>query len=90
MELFLDPQLKAPRVKVAWTLLKARLGFRYLTDVIPLDASLVRGSHGLINPSPEDSPILLTQEPGLLDATTIGATDVYKLILRHLVTTPQG
>ncbi|OLE72607.1 MAG: alkaline phosphatase family protein [Cyanobacteria bacterium 13_1_40CM_2_61_4] len=84
VELFLDPQLKAPRVKVAWTLLKAHLGFRYLMDVIPLDASLVRGSHGLINPSPEDSPILLTQEPHLLDATTIGATDIYELILRHL------
>jgi hypothetical protein len=29
VELFLDPQLKAPIVKVGWTLLKARLGFRY-------------------------------------------------------------
>jgi predicted AlkP superfamily pyrophosphatase or phosphodiesterase len=85
VELFLDPQLKAPRVKVAWTLLKARLGFRHLMDVIPLDASLVHGSHGLINPSPEDSPILLTQEPDLLNATTIGATDIYELILRHLI-----
>ena len=46
VELFLDPQLKIPQVKVALKLLKKQLGFRYLMDVIPLDASLVRGSHG--------------------------------------------
>jgi predicted AlkP superfamily pyrophosphatase or phosphodiesterase len=85
VELFLDPQLKFPQIKVAWTLLKARLGFRYLMNVIPLDASLVRGSHGRVNNSPADSPLFLTQEPGLLDATTIDATDVYELILQHLV-----
>src|SRR5437762_1769481 len=84
VELFLDPQLKAPKVKVGWTLLKARLGFRYLMDVIPLDASLVRGSHGRVDVSPEDSPLFLTQERELLDATSIEATYVYELILRHL------
>jgi len=84
VELFLDPQLKAPKVKVGWTLLKARLGFRYLMDVIPLDASLVRGSHGRVDVSPEDSPLFLTQERELLDATSIEATHVYELILRHL------
>lgn len=85
VELFLDPRLKAPRVKVGWTLLKACLGFRYLMDVIPLDASLVRGSHGRMNPLPEDCPVFLTQEPDLLDATMVGATDIYELILQHLL-----
>jgi hypothetical protein len=85
VELFLDRQLKVPQIKVARTLLKARLGFRYLMDVIPLDASLVRGSHGRVNNSPADSPLFLTQEAGLLDATTIDATDVYELTLQHLV-----
>ncbi len=87
VELFLDPQLHAPKVKVGWTLLKARLGFRYLMDVIPLNASLVRGSHGRINDSLEDSPVFLTQDPDLLDATSIDATQVYELILRHLTRT---
>ena len=90
VELFLDPHLKAPKVKVGWTLLKARLGFRYLMDVIPLDASLVRGSHGRVNASPQDSPLFLTQEPDLLDATSIDATDVYELILRHLTLDGKG
>lgn len=90
VELFLDPRLKVPQVKIGWTLLKARLGFCYLMDVIPLDASLVRGSHGRINPLPADSPVFLTQEPHLLDATTIGAADIYELILRHLMSDCKG
>jgi hypothetical protein len=90
VELFLDPHLKAPKAKVGWTLLKAHLGFRYLMDVIPLDASLVRGSHGRVNTSLEDSPVLLTQEPSLLEATSIDATGVYELILRHLTWDGKG
>jgi len=45
-ELFLDPQLRWPRFRIARRLLARRLGFRNLLDVIPLDPSLVRGSHG--------------------------------------------
>jgi hypothetical protein len=85
VELFLDPQLKVPQIKVAWTLLKARLGFRYLMDVIALDASLVRGSHGRRNHSTSDCPLFLTQEQDLLDSAAIEARDVYGLVLRHLV-----
>ena len=90
VELFLDPHLKAPKVKVGWTLLKARLGFRYLMDVIPLDASLVRGSHGRVNASTEDSPLCMIQEPDLLDTTVVDATHVYELILRHLTWDSKG
>ena len=46
VELFLDPALRLPKVSVGWRLAKKALGFRYLMDVIPLDASLVKGSHG--------------------------------------------
>ena len=35
-----------------------KLGFRYRVDVIPLDASLVRGSHGL-HTRPEDGPLVV-------------------------------
>jgi len=84
VELFIDPTIKVPQAKVGWTLLKKKLGFRYLLDVIPLNASLVRGSHGRIHSAPEDAPIFLTRQRDLLEATTIDATDVYNLILRHL------
>ncbi|MDF2388246.1 alkaline phosphatase family protein [Nostoc ellipsosporum NOK] len=84
VELFLDPQLKIPQVKVAWKLLKKQLGFRYLMDVIPLDASLVRGSHGHITNSPADGPLFITQQTHLIEQNSIAATDVCSLILKHL------
>ena len=46
VELFLDPEIKFPLVKIAGFLAKKKLGFRGLMDVIPLDANLVKGSHG--------------------------------------------
>ena len=84
VELFLNPKLKFPRVKVALKLLKKQLGFRYLMDVIPLDASLVRGSHGCFPLSSTESPLCITRQTELLDANTIEATDVCSLMLRHL------
>jgi hypothetical protein len=84
VELFIDPQIPFSKVKVGLTLLKKQLGFRYLMDVIPLDASLIRGSHGSIT-SPAYGPLFITQQSHLLDNTTeLEATDIYGLILRHL------
>jgi predicted AlkP superfamily pyrophosphatase or phosphodiesterase len=48
VELFIDPNITFPKGKIGWRLLKKMLGFRYYMDVIPLDASLVKGSHGRI------------------------------------------
>ncbi|RCJ36957.1 phosphodiesterase [Nostoc minutum NIES-26] len=84
VELFLDPQLKIPQLKVAFKLLKKQLGFRYLMDVIPLDASLVRGSHGHITNFPSDGPLFITHQTHLVEQNSIAATDVCSLILRHL------
>lgn len=83
-ELFLDPALPLPKLKVGWTLTKKLLGFRYLMDVIPLDATLVRGSHGRPNDRPEEGPLLMTSAPRYLDRDTIRATEVYGLLLGHL------
>jgi predicted AlkP superfamily pyrophosphatase or phosphodiesterase len=52
-ELFLT---SAP--KAAARLLQKKLGFRYRMDVIPLDASRVKGSHGL-RPAPEDGALVI-------------------------------
>ena len=83
-ELFLDPQIPLSKAKVGLTLLKKKLGFRYLMDVIPLDATLVRGSHGSIT-SLAEGPLFITQQSHLLEnKTVLEATDVYGLILRHL------
>ena len=84
VELFVDPGLTAPHLKVAWTLLKKQLGFRYLMDVVPLNASLVRGSHGRVDTVSQDSPLVMVQQPDLLGTSEINATSMCDLILRHL------
>jgi predicted AlkP superfamily pyrophosphatase or phosphodiesterase len=84
VELFFDPRLRLPMLRVAAKLLKRKLGFRSLLDVIPLDASLVKGSHGLPPRDPLDGAMLATSEPSLLDRDHMEATDVMQTILRHL------
>ena len=59
VELFVDPDLRAPQLKVAWRLLQKRLGFRMLMDVIPLRAELVRGTHGRLLEDPAHGPLLI-------------------------------
>jgi hypothetical protein len=84
VELFLDPRLSMPMLKVAWKLLKRKLGFRTLLDVIGLDASLVKGSHGRVTDDPDDGPLFISSDPGLLPPMSVSATDVKSLVLRHV------
>ncbi len=82
-ELFLDPADPLVKARMGLALLKKKLGFRYLMEVIPLDASLVKGSHGVVT-APEDSPVLISSTPDLTSADAIGATDVHDVILASL------
>jgi predicted AlkP superfamily pyrophosphatase or phosphodiesterase len=82
-ELLIDPALSVPKLRVAATLAKKKLGFRYLMNVIPLDAALVRGSHGRIPESLDDGPVLISSEPSAVDGT-LEATAVHDVILSHL------
>ena len=82
-ELFLDPSLVLPKAKVAAVLARKKLGFRYLMNVIPLDASLVRGSHGRITDRLEDGPLLVSSEKHAVDEP-LASTSVRDLILSHL------
>ncbi|MGB3587302.1 MAG: nucleotide pyrophosphatase/phosphodiesterase family protein [Tunicatimonas sp.] len=84
VEMFLDPKIKLPMAKVGMKLLKKKLGFRYLMDVIPLDASLVKGSHGRTPASKEDWPIFITQQTDLLADSTLLPTEVQGILRSHL------
>jgi len=84
-ELFLDPKLRLPRLKIARRLLQKKLGFRMLMDVIPLDASLVKGSHGRIPADPLDWPVFLTNQPRLMTVPQIESTDVFHALIRHVL-----
>jgi predicted AlkP superfamily pyrophosphatase or phosphodiesterase len=98
VELFVDPRLRSVKARVALRLLQKQLGMRYLMDVIPLDASLVRGSHGIAPASSEAGPLFITDQADLLEGPVVEATDVCRLILHHLdrdrdtggLTTPPG
>jgi predicted AlkP superfamily pyrophosphatase or phosphodiesterase len=84
VELFIDPKLTFPMLKVGRRLLARKLGFRNLLDVIPLDARLVKGSHGRLTDSPEAGPLFMSSAPELLPEGAVAATDVRQLLLRHV------
>jgi predicted AlkP superfamily pyrophosphatase or phosphodiesterase len=83
-ELFIDPELGAPKAKIAWALLKRKMGMRALLEVIPARGEMVRGSHGLAPASASEGPILLSDQKQLTPGATIEATEVCNVILRHL------
>jgi predicted AlkP superfamily pyrophosphatase or phosphodiesterase len=85
VELFLDPKIRAVKLKILRRLLQKKLGFRMLMDVIPLDATLVKGSHGARPANAADYPLVISERADLLLAKQIEATDVYHLIKRHLL-----
>jgi predicted AlkP superfamily pyrophosphatase or phosphodiesterase len=70
-ELFIDPALAFPKLRIAKFLLKKKLGLRGLLDVIPLDASLVRGSHGRDKVPENERPVLLGSEHAVETAEDI-------------------
>jgi predicted AlkP superfamily pyrophosphatase or phosphodiesterase len=85
VELFLDPNLSLPKLKIAWRLLKKKLGFRMLMDVIPLDASLVKGSHGICPASARDYPLIIAEHSDLWTETTLQPTQVYEVIKKQVM-----
>jgi len=88
-ELFLDPRIALPKLRVARRLAQKKLGLRYLMDVIPLDATLVRGSHGLLPATPEEGPLFLSSEGwsrsgGKPEAGVVAMTSVKERVLALL------
>ena len=79
VEMFIDPKQKFIVPKIIWKVLKKKLGFRMVMDVIPLDATLVKGSHGQINLAHEDKAILITEDPNISE--TVQPTDICQMML---------
>jgi len=88
VELFLDPAIRFPLLKVGAKLIKKKLGFRTLMDVIPLDTHLVKGSHGAITPHKKDGAIFISSLSGLLSETEkrdgIASTDICQKLISIL------
>ena len=82
-ELFIDPKISMPGLKIARRLLQKKLGFRMLMDVVPLDASLVKGSHGRRPTDKKDWPIMVCEKPEFLRAKEMESTEVFAVLSRH-------
>lgn len=82
-ELFVDPAIRLPRLAIAWRLAKKKLGMRTLMDVIPLDASLVKGSHGRVTHDAAHQPLCIAPK-GLADEDELDCTDIHDLLLRAM------
>jgi predicted AlkP superfamily pyrophosphatase or phosphodiesterase len=78
-ELFFDPHRPLVKARAAFRLLQKKLGFRMKMDVIPLDASMIRGSHGLAATDSQDRPLLIGNGPA--PAADLAITEVRDLVL---------
>jgi predicted AlkP superfamily pyrophosphatase or phosphodiesterase len=80
VELFFNPETKLIKARAAFKLLKKKIGFRTLMDFIPLDATLIKGSHGRVPDSMDEWPLLITGEhykcPDFIEST-----GVYRVML---------
>lgn len=76
VEMFMTSKLRA-----GYKLLRKKAGFRYVMDVIPLDATLVKGSHGKVGTPAEFHPVMITHES--LNKN-ISPVDVCDIIWNHL------
>lgn len=85
VELFLDPELAWPKLSIARRLLQKQLGFRMLMDVIPLDARLVKGSHGVQPAAERDYPVLICAANSPPPAGPVDSTDVYGVLKRAVL-----
>ena len=82
VEMFMNPKNPLIKLRAAYKLARKLLGFRYLMDVIPLDATLVKGSHGGIRAGKQFYPILISDSK--ISDKNILATDVYDVIWKSI------
>jgi predicted AlkP superfamily pyrophosphatase or phosphodiesterase len=67
--------------RAAYKLLRKKAGLRYVMDVIPLDATLIKGSHGRLEKNTSFHPVLITDD---LYKDSVQAAEVYDVIWKHL------
>ncbi|WP_199439709.1 alkaline phosphatase family protein [Umezawaea beigongshangensis] len=80
-ELFFDPADPLARARAGLNLVRKKAGLRYAMNVVPLDPSHVRGTHGRLPDSAADGPVLLCSDTTAPPRDRIAATDVKNLLL---------
>tara|TARA_R110002126_G_scaffold66762_2_gene169524 strand:- start:2357 stop:3730 length:1374 start_codon:yes stop_codon:yes gene_type:complete len=85
VEMMTDPKDKLVMAKVVGKLLKKKMGFRTVMDIIPIDATLIKGSHGRLTEDIEDFPIFISNHVTGDNHQKIKAIQVRDLIEDHLL-----
>ena len=80
VELFIDNKIIFPNLHILRRLLQKKLGMRMLMDVIPLDASLVKGSHGCCPANQSDWPVCIVPNEKWIKDEPLKSTDIYNVI----------
>lgn len=81
VEMFMDPKNPFIKLRAGYKLARKLTGFRYLMDVIPLDATIVKGSHGSPFCDKQFYPVFISKQS---TKSEIEPTDVYKLIFNTI------
>jgi len=85
VELFLESPELWSKAKILFRLAQKKLGLRMLMDVIPLEATLVRGSHGCRPLEEDDWPVLAGRFGEGTTDVPLHATSVFEVIRRKLL-----
>src|SRR5699024_10521821 len=83
-EMILDPDISFPKLKAGFTLLKKKLGFRYILDLVPTHGDHVNGSHGRIPDSNQKGPLLGSQNKQLIPSDSLQPANVQQIMLDHI------
>lgn len=83
-ELLVDPKIKFPKLKAGLRILQKKLGFRYKMDLIPIEDSGIKGTHGRVYTDPNKNPLIVSQSKELIPGNTVKPTDVYGIIQNHI------
>jgi predicted AlkP superfamily pyrophosphatase or phosphodiesterase len=70
------------KARAGYKLLRKKAGLRYVMDVIPLDATLIKGSHGRVGVAEKYKPVLITKKS--IPQNSIAPVDVFDIIWQHL------
>ena len=81
VEMFLDPDKKLLIPRIALKVAGKKLGLRTLMDVVPLQAELVKGSHGNLTEADADKPVFIS---ALATPERLEAPAVHDWLLRSV------
>lgn len=83
-EMVWDTSVPAVKPRAIATIIRRKLGFRGLLQTVPLNGNGIHGSHGVPTATPAQGPVFITDQPELLPASSLAATDVFGQMKRHL------